>query len=232
MSEKKKSKKVKAASDEKELKKGKKAKAAEGKVKKTKSEDAPAKKKKAKKEAVPGKWVTPRPDWKAPAEFKAYHFKVTLRTEEDGMIGSRVDAVRYVGKIEEDKDPKKMFAMNTYDQATVRGIAARLAMVTYHATGKPNKEGISPRLEPDTTYELHCRVGANKSGNLKATVNKVFVLKVKAGKKNGRLVELDKKAVVVRKLRKANRFLAAAFTNTVNPPKVERQKRRQDADEE
>ena len=165
------------------------------------------------------------------ADLKPAWYEIRVTTEADGMLGSKIQGRRYVGAIEADKDERKVFDMNEYEPEILRGIQARLAAVTFHATGKVSSKGVPSRLQPKTEYILHCRVAVTKENTLKASVNKVFV---EQANKKGKVVltELDKKDYQVRKLRKVNKYLAIAFREAQMPPKPERKSRRVQAEDE
>jgi len=165
------------------------------------------------------------------SELKPAWHEIRIKTEKDGLLGGNIQVRRYVGAIEADKDERKVFDLSTYDVQTVIGIQARLAGATFHATGRPNKAGVPSRLAPNTEYILHARLAVTKEGALKATVSKVFVEQTNS-KGRVKLVELDKKDPHVRKIRRANKYLAGAFVNAVMPPKPERKSRRAKAEEE
>ncbi|QDH83469.1 hypothetical protein [Achromobacter phage Motura] len=173
----------------------------------------------------------PLPTWKAPSDLKRYAFEIRFTTEKDGMPGSTIKVTRYQGKIEADKDPRKMWDLATYDPQTVIGIAARLSLTLFHATGKPSSKGVPSRLQGKTEYILHGAVGPTKEGKIKAAIAKVFV---EQANKKGKvvLVELDKKDYQTKKIRKVNKYFAGAFANVIaEAPKHER-KRRKEADDE
>jgi len=171
------------------------------------------------------------PTWKAPKELKRFNFEVRFTTEKDGMPGPNFKITRYSGKIEADKDPRKMWDLSTYDPQTVVGVASRLSLTLFHATGKPSSKGVPSRLQGSTEYILHGSVGPTKDGKIKAAIAKVF-LEETTKKGKVKLSELDKKDYQVRKIRKVNRYLAGAFAQVVaEAPKHER-KRRKEADDE
>lgn len=178
----------------------------------------------------PEKWQPIKPEWPVPSDFKPHHLLVEFTTDEDGMLARGLKAVRYVGAIEEDKDPRKMFDLATYDPETLTAIAARLGMVTFHSTGRPNKAGISPRLPANTTFRLHIRVSKVKGDLLKATINKIFAVTKRKGKE--KVIMLGKTDPAYRKIRSINRHLAAAFVNVMAPPARTRASRRKEADDE
>lgn len=133
------------------------------------------------------------------------------------MMNGGVRAERYVGTIEEGKDLRKVFDMGSYDADTVQALATRLAMATFHSTGRPKKSGIGTRLPGNTIIELHIRVTASKGVNLKATISKIFAtqrIKRKVVKH-----QIGKSDPTYRYFRKMNAHLGAAFLNCLETPK-------------
>ncbi len=172
------------------------------------------------------------PTWKAPEDFKTgFVVEWTFETEKDGMPGNKIRAIRYKGKYDPKADDKKKFDMMTYDVKTVLGIQARMALTQFHATGKITSKGARTRLEPNTVYRALIRVGKKKADDtLTARVTTVLKAVEKNGKK--KMVELDKKDVDYRKIRKANRYLPAAFRNVAALPERSRRKREDANDDE
>lgn len=203
----------------------KKSKASEGKVKRTRHSSrldafaidvvSDADKKSIMYYRNPEKWERVKYKWEPPANFKPFWMRVTFTTAQDGMINGGVNAYRYVGTIEKDKDLRKVFDMSTYDPATVQALATRLAMATFNNVGRPSKRtSIATRLPANTPFELHVRVSAVKGGTeLKANIARMYT---RIQKKN---VEVGKKDPGYRYLRKINNHLAAAFINCLETPK-------------
>ncbi len=164
-------------------------------------------------------------------DLKPAWYEIKVTTEADGMFGSKITGRRFVGAIQPDKDERKVFDMAAYDEVTLRAILARLASVTFHATGRPNSKGVPSRLQPDTEYTLHIRLAITKENAIRAGVSKVFVNQTD---KKGRVksVMLDKKDYQVRKIRRVNKYLPVAFQAASMPPKPERRSRRQVAEDE
>ncbi len=173
----------------------------------------------------------PLPTWKAPEDFKPFFLEVNFKTEKDGLPGQTIQAIRYQGRYDPKADDSKKFDLSTYDIPTLLGIQARLSMTQFHATGRPTSKGVPTRLERDGVYRVVLRVGKKKADNsLTARIKDVYIAKKKASGKV-KAVLLDKKDPAVRKIKKANRYLAAAFKNVLVPPKRTKS-RRKDADEE
>lgn len=179
--------------------------------------------------AAPARKRKPLPTFKAPADFKPHFLLLQITTEADGLIGTKIKAVRYVGRFDRDVEDKKKFDMATYDMQTVVGIAARLGGVTYKATND-KKFPVSPkeregfkgaaRLPAKTTFQVLIRVGRKAADNsLTAGVKQVWQALTSAKTGRQMLKELEKTDVCYRAIRKASRFLPAAFVNVQMPPK-------------
>lgn len=196
-----------------------------------------AKKQKAKKGVVED---TGRPApviWEAPDDFKPHFLSVQVRTDKDGMFTNMIEATRYVGAYNEEAPGSKKFDLRSYDADTLMGIQARLALVTFHPTGRLSKAGVSPRLQPDTTYKLLYRVGVRKANNaltvgLKSVVQQTETTSAKTGKVRIKEVQLERSEPDFRKLLKSAKFLPAAFANVLQPPKPVRGGKRKAEDEE
>lgn len=183
----------------------------------------------------------PLPTYKAPADFKPHFLLVQFRTEADGLIASQVKATRYQGRFDREAEDKKKSDLGSYDTPTLMGIAARLAGVTYKANNEKKfpvsiKERAAhkgaARLPAKTVFQVLMRVGKKSADqSLTAGVKQIWqsVLSEKTGRQ--KLQELEKTDVAYRAIRKASRFLPAAFINVQMPPKRTRGKKT-DADEE
>ncbi|MGE8451118.1 MAG: hypothetical protein ACN6OP_10965 [Pseudomonadales bacterium] len=172
------------------------------------------------------------PTWKAPQDFKTgFVVEWTFETEKDGMPGNRIRAIRFKGKYDPKADDKKKFDMMTYDVKTVLGIQARMSLTQFHATGKITSKGARTRLEPNTIYRALIRVGKKKADDT-LTARVTTVLKGVEKKGKIKMVELDKKDVDYRKIRKANRYLPAAFRQVAALPERSRRKREDANDDE
>lgn len=163
--------------------------------------------------------------WKIPEEFKNFHAVILFKTEKDGMLGNQLKVMRFKGKPESGNDN---WDMSTYDPKTVNGVAARLGAVLFHPTGRETKSGPT-RLPAKTAFMLKCYVSKVKGDQLKAVVKEVSVQIEKNGKKKFKV--LDNKEVFCRKIRKVNKYFAAAFKDTVLPPKPQKRKRAEADDE-
>lgn len=203
------------------------------------------KKKKAKKGFPPKKTGTaakskkkPLPTFKAPADFKPHFLLLQLKTEADGLIATQIKATRYQGRFDRDADDKKKADLGSYDPATLAGIAARIGGVTYKATNDkkfpqdPKKRQDfkgAARLPAKAVFQVLLRVGKKSADqSLTASVKQIWqaVMSEKTGKL--KLVELDKKDVCYRAIRKSSRILPAAFANVQMPPKRTRGSRKSD----
>jgi hypothetical protein len=216
-------------------KKGGKASAVEQKVKKgfpPKKADGKSAKKAKKK---------PLPTFKAPEDFKPHFLLVQFKTEADGLIGTQVKATRYQGRFDREADDKKKADLGSYDPATLLGVAARIAGVTYKATNDKKfptdvKERASfkgaARLPAKTMFQVLLRIGRKSADNsLTAGVKQVWQAVTSAKTGRLKLQELEKTDVCYRAIRKSSRFLPAAFVAVQAPPKRTRGNRK-DEDEE
>lgn len=164
--------------------------------------------------------------WKLPEDFKNLHHIVMFKTDKDGMPSTSFKVLAYKGRIESGKENVDM---STYDPQTVVGIASRLSLVLFHPTGKETKSGPT-RLPAKTVFMLKCYVSKVKGDLLKAAIREVLVQKeLKSGKK--KFVEIEKTDYQYRKIRKANRYLAAAYQNLLPMPKPQKRKRKEADDE-
>lgn len=176
----------------------------------------------------------PLPTFKAPADFKPHFVEVTVRTEADGLLGTDIKCVRYIGRYDPTVEDKKKRDMASYDMQTMIGIQARLAGLTF----KPNNEKKFPalikgrtevkgsmRLPASTVFIVLIRVNKRKADDTLATPIKTVFQKVK-NKETGRVktVELDKKDPIARMIKRAARFMPAAFKNVQAAPLLRRRK--------
>lgn len=164
----------------------------------------------------PTKWKPFTGIWEAPSDFKPFWLRVTLTTDKDGMFSGITDAVRYVGAIEADKDPKKMLSLLEYDVPTVMRLNSRLGKAFFHSTGRPNARGISPRIPANTALDIHIRVSKKAADNsLTTSVSKVFAKVGRAAQ-----VELGRTDPAFRKVRGISRHLPAAFAEVLALPSL------------
>mgnify|MGYP001599103852 CR=1 FL=1 len=174
----------------------------------------------------------PLPVWKSPSDFKPFDLEVKFKTEKDGLPGSNIKAIRYKGRFNAKAEDKNKFDMAEYDVPTLLGIQARLAMVLFHPTGRPTSKGIATRLPGNTVYRVLYRVGKRKADDALSAKVKTVWRAEKTKKGTFKAVEItDKKDAELRKIRKTNRYMAAAFRECLMPPKKSR-KRREEADDE
>lgn len=210
----------------------------------------------ARKTARPAK--KPLPTWQAPADFKPHFLEIGVRTDKDGLLGSAIKATRYQGRYDPDAEDKKKFDVGGYDMATLVGVQARLAGVTFRANAdRKYPSGIKERnavetfktaegekkqrlvfraahrLPANTTFRILLRINKKSADGTISIVFKHVEQLVKSVK-SGNLspVLLDKKDPVYRAFRKANRILPAAFKNVLMPPKRTRGARVVEAEEE
>jgi hypothetical protein len=218
-------KSTKATRDMTPLEKARAARAAGGGVKK-KATAKPARK--------------PLPTFDAPADFKSHFLEVSLRTEKDGLLASQIKATRYQGRFDPNAEDKKKADLGGYDWATLIGIQARFAAVTFKAT---NDKKYPAEVKGRTEVKGAMRLPANTSFKILLRVNRkaadgtisVLIKNIQQGVKNakGRItaIDLDKKDPVYRAFRKAGRILPAAFKAVLMPPKRTRGKK-DEADDE
>lgn len=192
----------------------------------------------AKKSTKPAR--KPLPTFEAPADFKPHFLEVSVRTEKDGLLASAIKATRYQGRYDPNAEDKKKSDLGSYDSATLIGIQARFAAVTFKAT---NDKKYPAEVKGRTEVKGAMRLPANTSFKIVLRVNRkaadgslsILIKQIQQGVKNakGRIVavDLDKKDPVYRAFRKASRILPAAFKNVLMPPKRTRGKK-VEADEE
>ncbi len=184
----------------------------------------------------------PLPTYKAPADFKPHFILFQFKTERDGLIATQFKATRYQGRFDRNADDKKKFDMAAYDAATVAGIVARLAGVTYKATNDKKmpvtpKERIglkgSNRLPASTVFQVLIRAGRKVADQtLTARISQVFqsIKNAKTGRPSAK--ELEKTDPAYRLIRKASRLLPAAFVQSQLPPKRRRGKATEEESED
>jgi hypothetical protein len=184
----------------------------------------------------------PLPTFQAPADFKPHFVEVRVRTEKDGLLASTIKCTRFQGRYDPDADDKKKEDILSYDPATVIGIQARLAAVTYKTNaerkyptlvkGRTEVKG-AMRLPANTGFLIVLRVNRKAADGSLSVLIKGIQQHVKIEGKAPRLVDLDKKDPVYRAFRKVSRILPAAFKNVLMPPKRVRGARvKKEADDE
>lgn len=174
------------------------------------------------------------PTFQAPADFKPHFVEVTVRTEADGLLGTDIRCIRYVGRYDPTVEDKKKRDMSAYDMKTIVGIQARLAGLCF----KPNNEKKYPavikgrtevkgsmRLPANTVFVIVIRANRKRTDGTLSTPIRIVQQKVK-NKETGRVkvIDLDKKDPVARMIKRASRFLPAAFKNVQQPPALRRKK--------
>ena len=171
----------------------------------------------------------PLPMWKAPEDFKPHFLEVVLRTDKDGLFSTDIRATRYQGRYDPNADDKKKADLGSYDQATLRGILARFSAATFKPTNDKKypaqvrgREAIkgAMRLPSNTSFKILLRVN-RKAADSTLTVGIKAVWQAVKDARSGRLkaVELDTRDPVSRLLKRALRFLPAAFRDVQMPPK-------------
>lgn len=227
---------------------------------KTAGKAGPARKAPVRKAGKPG---APRPgtfNFEAPADFKPHFLEVAVRTEKDGLLGSAIKAIRYVGRYDVNAEDKKKFDIGAYDVPTLVGIQSRLSAKTFKTNGqkimpssikdrnvvtKVKREdgttrdkytyGSGYRLPANTTFYILLRIGASKvKGNI-LTVGLKHIEQIARIEKNGVKKQvrklLDKKDPAYRMIAGAKRFLPAAFKEVLLPPKRTRGANKKAADD-
>lgn len=210
----------------------------------------------AKKGKKPGTFTFP-----APADFKPFFLEVAVKTEQDGLLGVLIKAVRYVGRYDPQAEDKKKFDISAYDVPTLVGLQSRLSGKTFKTN--PNKlmpvsikernvtetvekadgstrekytYGSGYRLPANSAFYLLLRVGKRKADNSLMVGLKHVQQTVKIDKNGVKKVVrklLDKKDPAYRLLASTKRFLPAAFKEVLLPPKRTRgANKKKDADEE
>jgi hypothetical protein len=156
---------------------------------------------------------TALPIFTAPTDFKPFFLEVFLRTEKDGLLGSTIKAIRYIGRYDPEAEDKKKSDIASYDQPTLIGIMSRFAAVTYATNA-------AKRLPINTTFKVVLRVNKKAADESLSVLVKSIAIAGKVSK-SGRAdyTELAKNDLNYRKLRKASRVLPAAFKTILMPPK-------------
>jgi hypothetical protein len=179
------------------------------------------------------------PAFEVPADFTPHFLEVVVRTEKDGLFATGIKATRFKGRYDPNAEDKKKFDLGAYDTTTLMGIMARLSAVTFKPTNDnkypkdPEKRNAlkgSFRLPASTSFKIVMRIG-KKSADSSLTVS---IKQIKQGiKKNGvmKAVTLANTDPVFRLIRRATRFLPAAFANVQQPPARRRAKKTEESDE-
>ena len=188
-------------------------------AKKVAAKSAPAKKVPAKKAGAAPARV--KPTWMAPADFKPAFFNFTFQTDSQALIvPESVQGMRYRGRW--DNPEAKTFDLRDYDVSSLIGFASRLSAAIW----APN---VVRRITPDASWRLVLRVAKRSTdGSLAARIIGVAIKK--EGKK-ARWIE-DKTDVDLRKIRRAARWLPAAFTDVQLPPSTRRSSKKEEEAEE
>ena len=177
----------------------------------------PAKKVPAKKAGSAPARVKPK--WMAPADFKPAFFNFTFQTDDQALIiPESVNGLRYRGRW--DNEEAKTFDLRDYDVSSLIGFVARMSAAIW----APN---VLRRITPEATWRMVVRV-TRRSVDGSLAVRIIGVAIKKEGKK-AKWIE-DKTDMDLRKIRRAARWLPAAFTDVQLPPSTRRTKK-EDADE-
>lgn len=139
------------------------------------------------------------PVFKAPAEFKPFFMKVSVKIAKDGLFAD-MKAVRVKGS--PTNESAKTVDMADWDPATLRRLMARYAGPLYVVNQ-------AKRLPANSTINFLMRVGAKKDTGALTVSMKEFRIKVEGKEK---FKELDKKDPIYRRARKPARILPGAFT--------------------
>lgn len=185
--------------------------------------------------SAPARKRKPLPIYKAPADFKPHFLLIQVQTEKDGLLGSNIGGIRYIGRFDRNADDKKKFNLKSYDIQTLIGIQARFSAVTYKANADKKmpasikeRGGLkgAMRLPANTLFQILLRVG-KKTADQSLTSRVVSVFQAVDNPKTGRkgLKELEKTDMAYRAFRKASRILPAAFKEVQMPPKRTRGKK-------
>ncbi len=160
-----------------------------------------------------------KPKWMAPADFKPAFFNFTFQTDSQALIiPESMQGLRYRGRW--DNEEAKTFDLRDYDVSSLMGVASRLSAAIW----APN---VLRRITPDASWRVVLRVTRRSvDGSLAARIIGVAIKK--EGKK-ARWIE-DKTDTDLRKIRRAARWLPAAFTDVQLPPSTRRTKK-EEADE-
>lgn len=174
--------------------------------------------------------------WKAPDTLgTSFPVEVTFLTEKDGMPGGRWKAIRIKGRYPTD-DERKMFDLSVTDPVTFAALVSRLSLVLFHPTGRLNSKGQSPRLQPKTQYRVLLRCSRRKADdNIVSRIAKVWIVeKNKKGKVVARELERDveKGGLDLRKIKKINKHLPAAFIRLAELPETRKRRKADDDDDE
>lgn len=181
------------------------------------AKSVPAKKPAAKKGAAAARPA--RPTWDAPADFKPAFFNFTFKTDSQALIiPESVQGQRYRGRW--DNENAKTFELREYDISTLIGFAARMSAALW----APN---IVRRVAPDASWRVVLRV-SKRSANGSLAV-RIIGVAIKMEGKKARWFE-DKADPDFRKIRRAARWLPAAFTDVQLPPSTRRTKKTEEDD--
>ena len=103
----------------------------------------------ARKTARPAR--KPLASWQAPADFKPHFIEIGVRTDKDGLLNNAIKATRYQGRYDPNAEDKKKFDVGSYDMATLVGVTARLAAVTFRANAdRKYPADIKARMSTET----------------------------------------------------------------------------------
>jgi hypothetical protein len=185
---------------------------------------APAKKASATKAAPARKKATsarpPKPTWQAPADFKPAFFRFGFSTDSQALIvPESANGERIRGRW--DNEEAKRYNLREYDVNSLMGFIARMSAAIW----APN---VIRRITPDATWEIIVRVNKRSADGSLAV--RVIGVRIKKEGKKARWIE-DKTDADLRKIRRAARWLPAAFTDVQLPPS-RRSKKSEEADEE
>lgn len=183
------------------------------------AKSAPAKKPVAKKGAAAARPA--RPTWDAPADFKPAFFNFTFKTDSQALIiPESVQGQRYKGRW--DNENAKTFDLREYDLSTLIGFAARMSAAIW----APN---VVRRVTPDASWRIVLRVSKRSADSSLAA--RIIGVAIKTEGKKAKWFE-DKTDPNFRKIRRAARWLPAAFTDVQLPPSTRRKAKNEEDDSE
>jgi hypothetical protein len=155
--------------------------------------------------------------YQAPADFKPHFLEVAVRTDQDGLLGSTIKAIRYVGKYDPKAEDKKKFDLSGFDVPTLIGIQSRLSGATFKTNPlKLMPSSITERNKQEVAKDKDGRILKDKDGNKRMKflfsnhrlpANTVFYLLFRVGRRSAdnvltvglkhiqQLVKIDKNGV-------------------------------------
>lgn len=171
----------------------------------------------------------PTIDFLPPSDFKPFMIDLHFKTTKDALLGPEFRIERVRGRW--DNEDAKRWDMMDYDSNTVTAFLSRFGGLMF----APN---VDKRLGKNTAYRIIFRVSLRKMATSdtkkKLGVSIVAIARYKKSEKTGKLKPswlTDGKDPDRRRIRRAAKHLAGAFTNVLLPP-VARRTRRNKSDED